>query len=63
MKMMISEAAFNWIMAHPWMTFFIVLAVISALENIITSFVGIFNRKKKNNIEVTILDKDGREIR
>lgn len=61
--MLISEAAFTWIMAHPWMTFFLALAIISAIENIFTSITSIFNRnKKKNDIRVTILDKDGNEV-
>lgn len=61
--MLISEAAFNWIMAHPWMTFFIALAVISAIKEIITSIAAIFNRNSKTNrVEVHILDKDGKEI-
>lgn len=61
--MMISEAAFKWVMTHPWMTFFLVLAAISAIENVITSIASIFNRNKKTNtLEVKILDKDGKEI-
>lgn len=65
--MMIHEAAFQWIMAHPWMTFFIALAVISAIENIVTSIFKAIGRvrsnaKTSNGVEVTILDKDGNEI-
>lgn len=65
--MMIHEAAFQWIMAHPWMTFFIALALISAIENIITSIFKAIGRVRSkthtsSGVEVTILDKDGNEI-
>lgn len=65
--MMIHEAAFQWIMAHPWMTFFIALAVIEAIENIITSIFKAIGRARSNvttskDVEVTILDKDGNEL-
>ena len=61
--MQVSEVVFTWVMEHPWMTFFIVLMILSVIRDIIDSIFSIFNRKKKNSIEVTILDKDGREIK
>lgn len=56
--MMITEATFNWIMAHPWMTFFIALAAISAIESVLTSIAKIFNRKKKVNVIIRNDEKE-----
>lgn len=36
------DAVLEWAMAHPWMTFFIILVSICAIEEIIIAICGLF---------------------